>query len=246
MNKISFSNSFFSLLDPRVKLLLLLVLIASLFISSSYFLLSIILIIVIVLILSSKISPKKLLGGSLNIILLLLILNAVELIINRDNSKRVIMNSCRIIMIILFSNLIALTTKPQSLSKGIESILTPLKLFHINTHDIAQMINLVFRFIPLLREDGEKMNYLLSLREDNNTFKSKIKRVVRLLFPLFVSSYYHSESVALALDSKLYFTKEKSTLNPLKLSSLDIYTIVFSLVFLAIIILLRGLNVSLF
>lgn len=63
---------------------------------------------------------------------------------------------CRFVLIIFMSTLLTLTTPPLSMSDAIESLLNPLKRFHLPVHEIALMLSIALRFVPTLMDETEK------------------------------------------------------------------------------------------
>ena len=59
----------------------------------------------------------------------------------------------RLIYLIVGSSLMTLTTTPNSLTDGIESVLKPLNKINVPVHEIAMMMSIALRFIPILLEE---------------------------------------------------------------------------------------------
>ncbi len=61
----------------------------------------------------------------------------------------------RLIFLIIGTSLLTLTTSPIQLTDGIEKLLNPFKKVGVPAHEIAMMMTIALRFIPiLLRRDG--------------------------------------------------------------------------------------------
>lgn len=50
-----------------------------------------------------------------------------------------------------------LTTTPNQLTDGLERLLRPLNKIHVPVHDIAMMMSIALRFIPILLEETDKI-----------------------------------------------------------------------------------------
>ena len=105
------------------------------------------------------------------------------------------------------STLLTLTTPPLSMSDAIESLLNPLKKFHLPVHEIALMLSIALRFVPTLMDETEKIMNAQRARgvdfNDGNLIQ-KVKAIVPLLIPLFVSSFNRAEDLATAMEARGY------------------------------------------
>lgn len=114
---------------------------------------------------------------------------------------------CRFVLIIFMSTLLTLTTPPLSMSDAIESLLNPLKRFHLPVHEIALMLSIALRFVPTLMDETEKIMNAQRARgvdfNDGNLIQ-KVKAIVPLLIPLFVSSFNRAEDLATAMEARGY------------------------------------------
>ena len=113
----------------------------------------------------------------------------------------------RIIALILLSSLLTYTTSPTMLTDAIERLLSPLKLFHIKVHSLAMMMTIALRFIPtLIRE----IDIIMSAQKargaklDAGKFGERIKALISVFVPLFVSSFRRAAELAVAMECRCY------------------------------------------
>ncbi|MGM0165283.1 cobalt transporter [Enterococcus sp. AZ135] len=147
---------------------------------------------------------------------------------------------CRFVLIIFMSTLLTLTTPPLSMSDAIESLLNPLKKFHLPVHEVALMLSIALRFVPTLMDETEKIMNAQRARgvdfNDGNLIQ-KVKAIVPLLIPLFVSSFNRAEDLATAMEARGYRGGEgRSKYRKLQWASRD--TIVLAVFAIATIILI--------
>ena len=137
---------------------------------------------------------------------------------------------CRFILIIFMSTLLTLTTPPLSMSDAIESLLGPFRVVHVPVHEIALMLSIALRFVPTLMDETEKiMNAQRARGVDfgEGNLIQKVKAVVPLLIPLFVSSFNRAEDLATAMEARGYRGGEgRSKYRVLKWSGCDTAVIV--------------------
>ncbi|MDN6127813.1 MAG: energy-coupling factor transporter transmembrane protein EcfT, partial [Tetragenococcus halophilus] len=114
---------------------------------------------------------------------------------------------CRFVLIIFMSTLLTLTTPPLELSDAIEFILRPLNAINFPVHEISLMLSIALRFVPTLMDETEKIMNAQRARgvdfsEGNLT--QKMKAVIPLLIPLFVSSFNRADDLATAMEARGY------------------------------------------
>ena len=121
---------------------------------------------------------------------------------------------CRFILIIFMSTLLTLTTAPLELSDAIEYILRPLNVVHFPVHEVSLMLSIALRFVPTLMDETEKiMNAQRARGVDfgEGSLVQKMKAIIPLLIPLFVSSFNRAEDLATAMEARGYTGGEGRT-----------------------------------
>lgn len=113
----------------------------------------------------------------------------------------------RLIFLIIGSSLMTLTTTPNQLTDALEDVLGPLKKLHVPVHEIAMMMSIALRFIPILMEETDKIMKAQMARgadfESKNLMK-KIQSLVPLLVPLFISAFRRANDLAMAMEARCY------------------------------------------
>ncbi|SFE40420.1 energy-coupling factor transport system permease protein [Lentibacillus persicus] len=134
--------------------------------------------------------------------------------------------SMRFFLLILVTSLLTLTTTPIEITDGIEDMLHPLKKIRFPVHELALMMSISLRFIPTLMQETEKISRAQASRGvDFRTgpLKERMKAVVPLLVPLFVSAFKRAEELAMAMEARGYQGGEGRTkLRELKLEKRDL------------------------
>jgi len=115
--------------------------------------------------------------------------------------------SMRFFLLILMTSLLTLTTTPIEITDAIEDMLHPLKRFKFPVHELALMMSISLRFIPTLMQETDKISKAQASRGvDFRTgpIKERVKAVVPLLIPLFVSAFKRAEELAMAMEARGY------------------------------------------
>lgn len=151
---------------------------------------------------------------------------------------------CRFVLIICMSTLLTLTTVPLDLADAIEFLLRPLGYLKFPVHTVSLMLSIALRFVPTLMDETEKiMNAQRARGVDfgaGNIF-DKMKAIVPLLIPLFVSSFNRAEQLANAMEARGYQGGEgRSKYRLLHWKMRDTITIVAFVLLTVLLILLRN------
>ena len=138
--------------------------------------------------------------------------------------------------------MLTLTTSPIALTDGIERLLTPLKVFHFPAHELAMMMTIALRFIPTLMDESNKIKNAQMARgadfESGNVFR-RVKSMIPILIPLFVSSFRKADELATAMESRCYHGGEGRTrMHQLRFKGSDFLAIGVTLLFVAVLIVL--------
>ena len=126
------------------------------------------------------------------------------------------------------------TTTPTALTDAIESLLHPLNRLHVPVHEIAMMMSIALRFIPILLEETDKIMKAQIARGadlDSGNIIQKAKAMIPILVPLFVSAFRRANDLAMAMESRCYRGGEGRTkMKPLIYNSRDILAYVIVVV----------------
>ena len=237
-------------LDPRVKIGGTLLYIISLFIFESawgYVLAAVFLGIVIKL---SKVPFKFMVRGMKAILFILLITVAFNLFltpgepvlmvwklrITKEGIGVAISMALRLSFLIIGSSVMTLTTTPNNLTDGLEKMLSPLKVIKVPVHEVAMMMSIALRFIPILLEETDKIMKAQIARgadfESGNIFK-RAKALVPLLVPLFISAFRRANDLAMAMEARCYRGGDGRTkMKPLVYKKIDFIAYFVILVYL--------------
>ena len=129
-----------------------------------------------------------------------------------------ILNAAKILMrlmsMITLMMVFTSTTKPLEMTDAFEWYLTPLKWIGIPTHELAMILSIALRFIPTILEDTRRIMNAQASRGVDFKYggpKAKVKAVISLIVPLFVSAFIRSEELADAMECRGYDPRAKRT-----------------------------------
>lgn len=246
-------------LDPRTKLFATLLFIISVFSFEGWIGFAVITLFLAGCIYISKVPVSFMLRGLRSIVILLLIAGAFNLFltpgqplvslwkitITKEGLKNATLMTVRMIYLIVGTSIMTLTTTPNQLTDGLEKALSPLNKIHVPVHEIAMMMSIALRFIPILIEETDKIMKAQMARgadfESGGLIK-KAKNMVPLLVPLFVSAFRRANDLALAMEARCYIGGEGRTkMKPLVYQNVDRIGYVVVLIYFAVVLLIKSL-----
>lgn len=227
-------------LDPRVKIACTLVFLISLFIQKNiagYVLATVFLVMVVY---SSQVPFKFIVKGLRPIIMLLLITVGFNLFLTTGGKelfhfwifriyetglRTAVYMGIRLVYLIIGSSIMTFTTTPNALTDGLEALLNPLNKIRVPVHEIAMMMAIALRFIPILLEETDKIMKAQIARGadlDSGNIFQRAKAMVPILVPLFVSAFRRANDLAMAMEARCYRGGEGRTkMKPLHYQGLD-------------------------
>ena len=208
-------------LDPRVKLAGTLLFIISLFFFRNFIGYLVAALFLAVVIGLSHVPFRFMVKGMRAVVFLLLItvvfnlfltpgetlISIWKLTITKEGLATAVTMAVRLTMLIIGSSIMTLTTTPNNLTDGLEKGLRPLKLFKVPVHEVAMMMSIALRFIPILLEETDKIMKAQIARgadfESGNLIR-RAKALVPLLVPLFISAFRRANDLAMAMEARCY------------------------------------------
>ena len=247
------ANSKLHRLDPRVKIVCTLLFLISLFCFQNIWGYVIATIFLASIIRTSKVPFKFIVKGLRPVIMLLMITVLFNLFLTKtgtvifeawvfkitDEGLRTAgFMTVRLIYLILGSSLMTFTTTPNALTDGIEKLLWPLRKIKLPVHEIAMMMSIALRFIPILLEETDKIMKAQIARgadlESGNIIQ-KAKAMIPILVPLFVSAFRRATDLAMAMEARCYRGGEGRTkMKPLVYQKKDYIAYAIMIVYLVV------------
>lgn len=246
------SDSVIHKLDPRVKLVTTMIFIISLFVVDNFVGYIIAGLFLLAVIKISKVPFKFMVKGMKSILILLLItvvfnlfltpgealISIWKLTITKEGLRTAVFMAIRLTFLIIGSSVMTLTTTPNNLTDGLESLMGPLKVLRVPVHEVAMMMAIALRFIPILLEETDKIMKAQIARgadfESGNLIK-KAKSLVPLLVPLFISAFRRANDLAMAMEARCYRGGEHRTkMKPLQYKRRDAAAYAVSVLYLAV------------
>lgn len=246
-------------MDPRAKLLLIFFYVFIVFLANSVLTYALLGIYTLGIVLLTKVQLRYILSGLKPILWVILFTFILHVFLTKEGDLLVdlgwlqiyeggvtqgIFISLRLLFLIIMTTILTLTSTPIEITDGMESLLAPFKKIGLPTHELALMMSISLRFIPTLMQETEKIMKAQAARGVEFTsgpIKDRMKAVVPLLIPLFISSFKRAEELAIAMEARGYRGGEGRTkLRVLQWRGLDTLMLVLLCAMAMVLFLLRG------
>lgn len=246
-------NSVIHHMDPRAKIGAMLIMMIAIFIPAGYIGYAIIGVMVLFTALLSKLKINFLWRAMKPMLFMLSFLLLINLIVIRDGDvlftifgwsiymgaiTQTLYIVVRLALMIMITTILTATTKPLELTLGIEDLLKPFTVIHVPAHEIAMMISIALRFIPTLIEETQRIMKAQASRgvdmEEGNLIE-KVKAILSLIVPLFVSAFQRAEDLAYAMEARGYIpNRERTRYKQLKMTGKDYLLLIITTAILAV------------
>ena len=215
-------------LDPRTKFLGTLGFLISVFLFHTFLGYAVATAFLVAMIAISKVPVKFMFKGLKAIVMILLITVVFNIIltpgevlwrfgiikVTREGLVLAGRMAIRLVYLVIGSSIMTLTTTPNQLTDGLERLLRPLNKIRVPVHEIAMMMSIALRFIPILLEETDKIMKAQIARGadfENGNLIQKAKNMVPLLVPLFISAFRRANDLAMAMEARCYHGGEHRT-----------------------------------
>ena len=214
-------NSILHKLDPRTKIIAILVYMVSLFIVNNFYGLLGMLGLSAIVVMISKVPLKYFFRGLKMIVFIVLLTIALQMFmtpgevvwqwsflkITKEGIRQAVFMGTRLLLLISITSILTLTTTPIALTDGIERLLKPFRRIGVPAHELAMMMSIALRFIPTLVEETDKIMKAQAARGasfDTGNIIEKVKSLIPLLVPLFLSAFQRADELAIAMEARCY------------------------------------------
>lgn len=209
-------------MDPRSKLILIFLFVCIVFLANNLLTYGFLTVYTFFMIALSKVPFRFIYTGLKPVLLLVIFTLFLHLFLTKEGEvlfqfgwltiyeeglRQGIFISLRFFLLILVTSILTLTTTPIEITDGLESLLAPLNKIKFPVHELALMMSISLRFIPTLMQETDKIMKAQTARGvdfASGPIKDRVKAIIPLLIPLFVSSFKRAEELAVAMEARGY------------------------------------------
>ncbi|MDA0746694.1 MAG: energy-coupling factor transporter transmembrane protein EcfT [bacterium] len=112
----------------------------------------------------------------------------------------------RFCAVVLTTSLFTFTTSPLELADGLERLLRPFRCFGFPAHELAMTTTIALRFVPLLVDEADRLrkSQLARGADFGGGPIRRVRSLLPLLLPLFISAFGRADRLAVAMESRCY------------------------------------------
>jgi energy-coupling factor transport system permease protein len=146
----------------------------------------------------------------------------------------------RVFFLYTFTTLLTLTTSMVSLTDGLESLMSPLKLVGIPVQELVMTMIIALRFVLILAEELDKIVKAQMARGvafDRGNFIQKTRKIFPVFLPLFISAFKRAEELIVAMEARSYTGgKNRTKMKTLHMGRVDLIAGLVLIVFLILMV----------
>ena len=134
--------------------------------------------------------------------------------ITAEGVRLAIFMCVRLVLLVMTTSVLTLTTTPIVLTDAVENLLSPFKRIGVPAHELAMMMTIALRFIPLLADETEKIMAAQKARGaafDEGGLMDRARALLPILVPLFLSAINRASELAMAMEARCYHGGEGRT-----------------------------------
>lgn len=252
-------NSFIHRLDPRTKIIIIFFYVIIVFFANNVLSYSLLTAFALFIVISTRVPIRYIIKGLTPVWILIIFTMLLHLFLTKEGPVvwefytitihkggiiQGLVISLRFILLVMMTSLLTLTTTPLEITDAIESLLNPLKRFKFPVHELALMMSISLRFIPTLMQETDKISKAQASRGvdfKTGPMKERIKAIIPLLIPLFVSAFKRAEELAMAMEARGYQGGEGRTkLRELAYKKIDYISFILFLLIIITLFVIRN------
>lgn len=215
-------------LDPRTKIFGMLAIMVALFFVNNWIGLVYAAVVVFAVLFASQVPLKFYIRGVKPLRWILLFTAAIQIFltpgeiiwqwgilhITAEGVRLAIFMCVRLVLLVMTTSVLTLTTTPIVLTNAVENLLSPFKRIGVPAHELAMMMTIALRFIPLLADETEKIMAAQKARGaafDEGGLMDRARALLPILVPLFLSAINRASELAMAMEARCYHGGEGRT-----------------------------------
>ncbi len=159
-----------------------------------------------------------------------------------EGLNRAMIIAIRLFFVITISTILTLTTKANNLTGGISSLLSPLKKIKVPVDDIAIMMSIALRFVPIIFDEASriiKSQKARGINFENGSITIRCKNLIATIIPLIISIFKRADNLSIAMESRCYQTGySRTSLRPLTYNKKDFIAYLCMIIYFSIVLII--------
>jgi len=146
--------------------------------------------------------------------------------------------------LVIAGALLTMTTSPSDLVGGIERLLRPLRRIGVPSAEIAVMIAMALRFLPMFLEEYDRIRMAQLARGADFSSGSphrRIRAASALVWPLLLAAFRRADALIMAMEARGWHRGPRTSLREFKLTRADGVALAVLIVLVAVDIVLGSI-----
>lgn len=152
-------------------------------------------------------------------------LSPLTLTITREGLSQGALVTWQFAGLVIGAAILTMTTLPSDLVGGIERLLRPLARVGIPSQEIAVMIAMALRFLPMLLEEYDRLRMAQMARGadfSSGGIRLRMRAVALLTVPLLLSAFRRADELVTAMEARGYRRGPRTMLHELRMTGTDL------------------------
>lgn len=144
----------------------------------------------------------------------------------------------RIVLLLVASLVLTTTSSSTEITQALSSFLSPLKRLGVPVHDMATVISIALRFIPVSIDEFQQVRVAQTSRGanfDTGGLVGRLKSWTSVFVPLLVGLFRRADNLAMAMDARCYGSGESTQLNTARITLIQLFILALGLLFCVVV-----------
>lgn len=150
--------------------------------------------------------------------------SALGITLTREGLVKAFVFTSRLGLLLVLAGVFTMTTTPVEIADSLDRLLAPLKRLKLPVNEFVLMVSIALRFLPILVNEANRVKSAqlsrgLSLQ---GNLVRRVKSMLPMILPLFVSAIRRAEDLAVAMEARSYVSgAERTSFRRLKFGAGD-------------------------
>lgn len=113
---------------------------------------------------------------------------------------------------VIMASVVTATTTPTEMTKGIEKLISPLRIIGVPAKDVATILGISLQFVPIFMEEADRIKKAQMARGasfDGGSLLERAKAVLPLVVPVFVAAFRRADELSTAMEARCYISEKR-------------------------------------
>lgn len=117
-----------------------------------------------------------------------------------------------IVVAVILASVVTSTTTPIEMTKGLERLISPLRIIGVPAKDVATILGISLQFVPIFIEEADRIKKAQMARGasfDGGSLLERARAVLPLVVPVFVAAFRRADELSTAMEARCYMSEKR-------------------------------------